>query len=192
MLDVDDLVLAAMHASGGRIEGRTRLQKLVFFAATLLKVEASYRPHYYGPYSSIVTAAAESQASRGVLRETLEAFPGVAGFAGNDDDFRRYVYVLADSGRKALEWRRNRQPEEFDKAVEIVQTLVNSRADYRVLSYAAKLYYILRAEVSPLTIEAARERAQELGWQMRQEEMKQGVELLLEIELVTQQAGRNP
>jgi len=58
MLDTDDLVLAGVHASDGRIEGGTRLRKLVFLAATRLNIEAGCRRHFCGPYSSAPTAAA--------------------------------------------------------------------------------------------------------------------------------------
>jgi uncharacterized protein YwgA len=184
MLDVDDLVLAAIEASGGRIEGRTRLQKLVFFVSTLLDVDAGYRPHLYGPYSSVVSATAESQASRGVVRETVEEFPSTSGFAGHDDDFRRYVYVLTDEGRKALAWRAQRKPQEFSEAVRIAQLLVASGADYRLLSWAAKLYFVLRAEKQPLTYAAARERALHLGWNMAPAEVETGVDLLVKTGLV--------
>jgi uncharacterized protein YwgA len=194
MLDVEDLVFAAIQGSGGRIEGRTRLQKLVYFAASVLRIDVGYRPHYYGPYSSAVTAVAESQAARGVLNETVESFAGVRGFPGNDDEFRRYLYVLTEGGRKALEWRRARRADEFDKAAGIVRTLVDTGADYRVLSYAAKLFHILLAEECPLTADAARQRAKELGWHMTRDEMQQGVELLLKVRLIVEAdtSGEHP
>jgi uncharacterized protein YwgA len=192
MLDVDDLIFAAMQASGGRIEGRTRLQKLVFFLSEVLGVEAGYRPHFYGPYSSPVSAAAESQASRGALREMVEEFPGVSGFAGNDDEYRRYVYSLTGDGRQALQWRRQRNPEEFDEAVKLANRAIATGANYRVLSYAAKLYYVLRAakQEASLTYASARRRAKELGWEMSREDIDRGVDLLLRMKLVTKRTTK--
>jgi len=186
MLDTDDLVLAAMDASGGRVEGRTRLQKLVFFISTLMDIDAGYRPHFYGPYSQLISSTAESQASRGVLREVVESYPGTRGFSGNDDEYRRYVYILTGEGREALEWRQGRHPDEFNRAVELARTLVDSGADYRILSYAAKLYYVLKAEGEPITPAAARSRARDLGWRMGHAEIGKGVELLASLELIEQ------
>ena len=186
MLDANDLVLAAVDASGGRIQGRTRLQKLVFFVSTLMGIDAGFRPHYYGPYSQLVSSTAESQASRGVLHEVVQQYSGVSGFSGNDDEYRRYVYTLTREGRDALEWRRERHPEDFAEAVRLAKMLVESRADYRVLSFAAKLYYILKAEAEgkSLTVADARQRASELGWEMSQSDVGTGVDLLGSLELV--------
>ncbi len=190
MLDADDLIFAALQASGGRIEGRTKLQKLVFFLSEMLGIDAGYWPHFYGPYSSAVSAAAESQASRGALRETVEEFPGVRGFAGNDDEFRRYVYVLTRDGQKALKWRREQNPDRFDEAVDIARQLVETGADYRILSYAAKLYYVLRHEGERLTYAAAQSRACDLGWEMSRDEIDRGVDLLLQMKLVKKKPAR--
>ncbi|MBM3501087.1 MAG: hypothetical protein FJX74_20745 [Armatimonadetes bacterium] len=190
MLDVDDLIFAVMGATDSRrVEGRTKLQKLVFFVSEVMRVDAGYRPHFYGPYSAAVSAATESQASRGALKEQVEAFPGTSGFSGNDAEFRRYVYELSAEGQLALQWRREQNPAEFDKATTIAQQLLATGADYRVLSYAAKLYYILQAEAQgrALTYEAARARARELGWEMSAVEIDQGVTLLASMRLVTKQ-----
>ena len=40
------------------IKGRTRLQKIVFLAQAISKVQiASFRAHYYGPYSEEISVA---------------------------------------------------------------------------------------------------------------------------------------
>jgi len=55
--------------------------------------------------------------------------------------------------------------------VTIIETLVDSEADYLVLSYATKVYCVLLAEEQSLTLEVARRRVRELGWPMEQEQM---------------------
>jgi len=186
MLDVDDLVLAALQASGGVISGRTRLQKLIFFASQVLKVDAGYRPHYYGPYSAEVAATVDGQVSRRVLQEVREVFgSGAPQFPGHDGALRRYTYVLTPDGREALEWHRKQHAEDLQRAVALMKQLAESAADWKVLCYAAKLYHVLVSEGKPLTDAAARDRAQALGWEMSPAELSQGVELLKQVGLVT-------
>ncbi len=185
MLDTDDLVLAALEASGGVVVGRTRLQKLVYLASQVLHTDCGYRPHYYGPYSSEVAATVDGQVSRRVLAEMPETFgAGAPQFPGHDGELRRYTYALTPDGRSALDWHRREHGSEFDGAVEVMRRLVESGAEWKVLCYAAKLYHILRAENSLMTFAAARQRAQELGWEMQPEEITQGLELLKHVRLV--------
>ena len=189
MLDIDALVLAAMEASGGIVQGRTRLQKLVYFASELLQINCGYRPHYYGPYSSDVAAHVSSQVSRGVLSEVLETFAtNEPQFPGNDGELRRYTYVLTPDGKAALEWHKERQGQAFDGALAIMRGLTDSGVDYRVLCYAAKLLHVLAAERKPLTWAAAKERARNLGWDMTESEVAQGIELLTTMQLVRKTA----
>jgi hypothetical protein len=178
--------LAALQASGGVVEGRTRLQKLVYFASRLLGVEAGYRPHFYGPYSSEVASVVDSQVSRGVAQEVRESL-GFAPpqFPGHDGELRRYSYVLTPDGKEAIQWHREQHKEDFDRAVSIMGRLVENAPNWKVLCYAAKLLHILQAEDSPLTYDAAAQRAQDLGWDMSPEEVGQGVDLLKDLDLVT-------
>ena len=185
MLDTDDLVLAVLQASDGVVVGRTRLQKLVYLASQALRTDCGYRPHYYGPYSSEVASTVDSQVSRRVLAEMPESFGvGSPQFPGHDGEMRRYTYALTPDGRGAVEWHRQRHGEEFDVAVGLIQCLLASGADWKVLCYAAKLYHILKAEGSSMTYTAAQQRAQELGWEMKPEEIAEGVRLLSEVRLV--------
>ena len=54
-----NFVHLTLHALGGQVRGKTKLQKMVYFAGILTGAieELGYRPHYYGPYSSEVTDA---------------------------------------------------------------------------------------------------------------------------------------
>jgi uncharacterized protein YwgA len=183
MFDLDDLVLAVVEASEGRVEGRTRLVKLAYFVAELMDLGVGFEPHLYGPYSSGVTATAEGQVNRGLLGEEMETFQSF-GFPGHDYDRRRYTYTLTDRGREALELRRGWDPEGFEKAEKIVRRLNATDADYRVLSYAAKLWLILQQVGGKVTYADARREAKELGWHMTKDQIDQAVDLLQQIGLV--------
>jgi hypothetical protein len=94
------------------------------------------------------------------------------------------MYCLTPSGRQALEWRRSQAPDGFAKAEAIARGLLHTDADYTLLSYAAKLYMILRQDGSPRTLQEALDRARQLGWDMAQQDMQRGAELLASLELV--------
>lgn len=182
-LDVDDLVLAALEAYGGTIEGRTKLQKVVYFLSVLTHVEAGYKPHYYGPYSSEVTAVADSQVVRALMSERLERFNS-AGFPAHDREYYRYTYELTAKGRRVLEWRRQREPDGYADVEEDLRRIVDGDPDYRLLSYAAKLHMILLQSGAPLTLAEALDRAQEYGWEMTADETEEGAKLLHKLSLV--------
>jgi len=183
MIDLDDLVLAIASAGGGRVDGRTKLQKLGYFVSCLMPMDAGYRPHYYGPYSPDIAATAQSQVSRGLLAERCEVYDDPR-FPGHDGEWRRYVYCLTSAGRQALEWRRSQAPDDFDRAQTLAARLLRTNADYTLLSYAAKLYMILLQESRALTLREALDRAHQLGWSMSEQDMQKGAGLLAQLELV--------
>ena len=185
-LDADDLVLAVIDACNGTVKGRTVLQKLAYLVSESMGVNAGYQPHYYGPYSEKVAAAVRGQISRGLLNETPETFDN-SGFAAHDFPHKRYTYKLGRRGREAFKWRRAQAESDFDKVGELVGKLMETSPDYRVLSYAAKLHLILCQTGEAMTREATRRYAdREYGWEMSDEEMKAGAELLLNVGLITE------
>ena len=185
-LDADDLVLAVIDACDGTVEGRTVLQKLAYLVSESMGVNAGYQPHYYGPYSEKVAAAVRGQISRGLLNETPETFDN-SGFAAHDFPHKRYTYKLETRGREAFKWRRDQAESDFDKVRELVGKLMETNPDYRVLSYAAKLYLIVRQAGGRMTLQAALSHAdKKYGWEMSDEEMKAGAALLLNVGLITE------
>ena len=68
-----DFVHLVLYATEGRIQGRTKLQKVVYFAGVLTEMleQLGYRAHYYGPYSSTVTAAVDELRGLGFLEQRI-------------------------------------------------------------------------------------------------------------------------
>ena len=187
-LDTDDLVLAVADACDGVMRGRTLLQKLGYFVSEVMQLDAQYRAHYYGPYSEAMTASLQGQVSRGLLQETIETFDDY-GFSGHDFPRRRYTYALTDAGRAALAWRRKNAEDAFRKAASILSKITTTTPDYRVLSYAAKLYFLLLQSGGPMSLAAALERASEdYGWPMTPEQMQAGARMLADVGLVQAEA----
>lgn len=84
----------------GRINGKTRFQKLVFLVqkdASNSNVEAStfsYELYHYGPFSLEFSATLENLKETGLIDEATEMTPS---------GYTRYLYSITEKGRKLLE-----------------------------------------------------------------------------------------
>ena len=182
-LDLDDILLAIIVAEEKKMEGRTRLQKLTYFVSKIIGYDAGFRPHYYGPYSPLVAAVVESQQSRGLLEES--AFPfEFHDFPGHDGERKRYDYRLTEKGQQAYEWRYSENEDEFIQVQELVKKIGETGADYRDLSFAAKIFSVIKEKGRAMTEPEIRRAAKQLGWSLDEKEMKKGLELLNSLELV--------
>jgi uncharacterized protein YwgA len=56
-LAVHDAALIALAAADGTIEGRTTMQKIMYFVSVALGKDFGHRAHYYGPFSRPVESA---------------------------------------------------------------------------------------------------------------------------------------
>ena len=66
-----DLIMCLLQSMGGRIDGRTRLQKLAYFCKVCgLPIDANFRLYLKGPTSPEVTAALEDATMDGILWES--------------------------------------------------------------------------------------------------------------------------
>ena len=59
-MDAEDIVLGVVGAAGGEITCRTYLQKVAYFVSEMMGIPMGFEPHYYGPYSSSITAETDS------------------------------------------------------------------------------------------------------------------------------------
>jgi uncharacterized protein YwgA len=83
-----------VHAAGGTLEHRIRLQKSAYLLQRLGTVDfrsASFKYHHYGPYSRSLSDAIQTAVASGLLRED--------GSGRADGELFSYTYVLTDSGR---------------------------------------------------------------------------------------------
>ncbi|MCE4619010.1 MAG: hypothetical protein F7C37_06170 [Desulfurococcales archaeon] len=91
-LSLRDWILALLAYAGGKIRGKTRLQKALFLVQEEIgAIEADYQPYKYGPYSPTVENELRSLEKEGLIyiREEL----------GGDDANAQVIY-LSDRGKK--------------------------------------------------------------------------------------------
>ncbi len=174
-MDAEDVVLGIISAAGGKVEGRTYLQKVAYFVAEMMGIPMGFGPHYYGPYGSAIAAETDSQVAMGRLREDPTIF---------GPDYVRYSYGLTEEGEKYLKAVEFFDPEGFQTVREIVAKITSTGANYRQLSCAAKLYYLLGEAGGKISRDQAKAEAGRLGWQMSDSDIDTAIQVLQQLDLV--------
>jgi len=182
-----DFVHLVIHASGGTIQGRTRLQKSVYFIGVLTGQlpRLGYRPHYYGPYSSEVAAAVEEL--RGL--KFLDQRAATNGETdGHGFEKTRYDYALTPEGKQVAEEKATRWPDEWNRIREAVSRLERANvSDYVQLAIAAKTDLLSRQAGRALRADELQLKTAEHGWKaFTNEQYAQAVQFLENV------VGREP
>jgi uncharacterized protein len=180
-----DFVHLVLHAAGDRIHGRTKLQKMVYFAGALTDKlnDLGYRPHFYGPYSAAVASAVDQLKGLGFLDQNIMSRGGVdpRGF-----EIARYDYALTEDGKQVAKEKAAEHPIEWRRILDAVKKLDDANADnYVQLSIAAKAHLIITNQNKPITTDEIRRLARGFGWDVPEAQIDEAGELLTKIELVT-------
>lgn len=112
----------------GKIEGRTRFQKMIFLGQEELGLPQlfDFSIHYYGPYSVELTRAIERLLSQGYIVEDVEEI----------GDYIRYTYRLSERGKAEAERER---AEISDESIQILKTLSEAPLS-AILAYVYSKY----------------------------------------------------
>jgi uncharacterized protein len=183
-IDPTEAAMLVIDAAGGGITGRTVIQKIIYFGTVKKAVKAIYRPHYYGPYSADVSGALQTITSCHFVDETMDTNESKK--ANETFEWKRYSYKLNAEGMKVSEFlKESSSPEyaEIKKIVDVCKKTAN--LDPNVLSWAAKVHYILVQENRPMTHEEISTIAESLNWKLGTPQISHGVNLLKELSLVT-------
>ena len=179
-----DFVHLALYALGGEIQGKTNLQKKIYFLILLMDRvdELGYRPHFYGPYSDDVALAVENLKTVGFVDQNV-----VSGFATNDFGFerRRYDYRLTDASRGVAEAKARQNPKLWGDLQKAVKRLKQAgELDYMKLSVAAKTFFLLGKRKNRATKQELARLAPRFGWHVTAEEIEQAAQYLERLGLV--------
>ena len=159
-----DFVHLVIHAAGGKVQGRTKLQKLVYFVGVLTGRldRLGYRAHYYGPYSADVAGAVQELRGLKFLEQRILS-PGAVDQRGFE--VTRYDYVLTEEGKEVADEKAKAQPEEWDKIVQAVKRIESQdMQDYVRLAIAAKTHLITQNAGQSLSVDELKRRTGEHGW----------------------------
>ncbi len=175
------ILLAADNEVGGTVQGRTLLQKKLYFLSTMMKQDFGYKPHYYGPYSGEVAEAVDSLVSSGFLTEQRDVFPSSNYFC----EVRRYAYTITADGKKLLKSaQQNRGFEQWLQAMKKINCCDMS-SDFSIISLAAKMHYIV-AEEGKASSEEIREIGGKLGWKISDDDIEKVAAELERLGLISE------
>jgi uncharacterized protein len=183
-MDTRTLIVLTYKAFDGRIQGKTKLQKLIYFIAVRQdKVEeCGYLPHYYGPYSPQVARENSLLNSLGFLTETVSHSQYV-----NDQGFEisRHDFNLTDEGGRLASKLIKEFPTEWEIIKAIAEKIKNiGDVNYQELSIAAKAYYIV-AKQGKANLESIKNIALKFGWTVEKGDLEKAVKFLSEMGLIT-------
>ncbi len=181
-MDVSDAIIMVVKVAGDNILGRTAIQKIVYFLSVFEIVDVKYRPHYYGPYSADVASSTQMLASIDFLNETVET-PRTTGYSV-PENWKRYHYSLSSEGEQFVKELMRSNIEDFNeisRIIKICKDTVNFNPD--ILSWAAKVNYILSKKKEPMTYDAIISTAGSFGWDISSEQIEMAIELLQSLDL---------
>ena len=180
-MHIQDLILLVIGSEENGLRGRTLLQKKLYFLSELKGVDHGFRPHYYGPYSSLVAENLDILVSARFLNEVTETFETDQNIFG---EIRRHTYFLTSDGKDVMS--EIKQEDEYTDWKKRLDTL-NSHPlanDFDTLSIAAKVYYIVNRQ-GKTTTEQIREIANEYGWRVNDSDIEGVLSFLEALSLIS-------
>jgi uncharacterized protein YwgA len=180
-----DFVHLALYALGGQVQGRTKLQKTMYFLGILTgNLEAlGYRAHYYGPYSDLIAAAVNRLKAIGFLQQS-SLHTGAYGEDGFE--IARHDFVLTDEGGRIAEQKSKDNPQAWKKLETAVSHFKKAGdVDYMKMSVAAKTFFMLSEKGKRSTVAELSESAKALGWNPKPQEIADSVKFLQTLGLAS-------
>ncbi len=183
-METHEFVLLVMRAVGGQIQGKTKLQKTVYFLGVLTnRLESlGYRAHFYGPYSDEVSDAITTLKTIGVVDQNV-----VGGGSVDQSGFevRRYDFRLNDQGQKLAATKAKRFSDVWQRLETAVETFTEAGdLDYMQMSIAAKTYFMLGQKKGRASMQELAHLAPRFGWTVTADQVHQAAEYLSRMGLV--------
>ncbi len=179
-----DIVHLAFLAVGGKIAGKTKLQKTIYFLGLLTKESDNlgYKAHFYGPYSAEVADSVGQLHALGFLdRNTVQT--GMQGDHGFEA--MRYDFELTEAGRRTAEAKARSHPEFWKDLQDSADALKNAGdLDYMKMSIAAKTYFMLGEKGGQATVGQLAGLASQFGWKVTTDQIKDAVGYLGKLGLI--------
>lgn len=174
------LLLMILDACENKIQSKTKLHKIAYFTSIILKEDFDFDAHYYGPYSQQIEDGLGELIGLGFLDVNILSY-------GTDSNIgfekKRYDYQVTQSGKQISDHIKGKYSQQYSTIAQSVKKLKDK--GYIELSIAAKAYFILNKENQPLTLEQIRSKAREFRWNIAGPEIESAVQILEELELVT-------
>lgn len=175
-MEISELIIAILYSEPNGIDGRTTIQKLGYFASVILKKDIGYGPDFYGPFSPLVAAQIQNLVGFDFVVESGRR---------TTRDRIMYSYCLTEDGEELADKIKEEYPEEFSIISDVVKRCGEIvHYNFNVLSWAAKVHFILEKTGKTMTYEEAIEAGKLFGWKLDEDEIKSAVKLLLTLGFV--------
>lgn len=176
-----EMIMSIINAAGENKLGRTAIQKLSYFVSKKGIINISFSPYYYGPYSSVVSAALMDLQALDFIREDIKIEENLP------YDWRKYEYSPTKDGSALA-----RHLERSYKETKIIKEVVSLAKEYtgfdtKILSAAAKTHFILEREMKPMTVEEINKKAENLEWELQPSQIQKAIDFLFKLGLIEKQ-----
>ncbi len=178
MIDTKEFVQLTMLAMGSEIQGKTKLQKTVYFLGLMTGCldDLGYRAHFYGPYSDEVADAIGWLNTIGAVNQTSSG----AGIVDNSGfEIRRYDFRLNEQGKRFANATSHRHADLWRKLQDAANLLKRSGdLDYLKMSIAAKTYFMLNETAGQASQNDLARLATRFGWEVTQQQVQEAASYL--------------
>lgn len=124
------LVICMLMERFGRIDGRTRLQKLLFLLDKKLNLDLGFERALYGPFSNRLSAIADTLTRDKIIKEEFSV----------TDFGKKYSYILTDEGKNFIKsMKSNNDIQKIEKVLNEVDSFVNMDLE-ELLRFIYKTY----------------------------------------------------
>jgi len=175
------LTLKYLSNEKGEVEGRTLLQKMIYFLNEKLDLGIPFVPYYYGPYSEKITNALESLKNVGMIEEKIETYSQKMSRTVFFEPCL-YKYIFNDFGFKFAELTEKKHKQKADEIKKTIDEIKSAfHNDVKLLSVAGKMLTILRLKNKPMRPQNILKEAKALNWNISKKEVKEVINSLKEI-----------
>lgn len=180
-MDTADVLLLAYEAFGGEVQGKTKLQKKLYFLGIMMGQDFGFGPHYYGPYSAEVASANSMLKSMGYLSESVAS---AGSYNAEGFEIARHDFRLTEDGRAVACQKRKRFPSEWERIERAAGTLsAAGDLNYMEISIAAKAYFLLDQKGEPARVDEVVRMARQFGWSVTEDDIIKAVGFLEQLKL---------
>ena len=175
-MEASEFIILLLNSKPNGIEGRTAVQKLGYFATVILKKNLGYEADFYGPYSTVVAANLQNLVESDFVIEKQHVTSKCR---------KMYSYNLNDEAvdlARKLKKTYSKEGKAIENVVKKCDKIVN--CDYNVLSWAAKVHFVLQKNKKAMTYQEAIIASSKFGWKLSESQIASAAKLLRELKLI--------
>lgn len=174
-IEIFDILLMILHDVPEGIRGKTAIQKIAYFTSIKLKFNMNYFAHFYGPYSRDVANTLQALSDFNFIEEKK--------FRTRNNRYM-HIFSLNDDGKKVIDGIINNNLDAYKNIQEVVTAIEPYDQNINILSWAAKIYYILNETGKSITEKEIIKLARQHDWKLTENEIQSAKRLLLELKFV--------